>query len=234
MFTGLVEEVGVVISLPPAGRAGAIGIRARTVLGGTRIGDSIAVNGTCLTVVELGADRFGADVMPATLAHTSLGALRPGDRVNLERAMPADGRFGGHIVTGHVDGVGTVFDVRADQNAVRLTIAAPPEIMSLVIDRGSIAVDGVSLTVADRARDRFTVSIIPHTGQETTLAGKRPGATVNLENDVVGKYVRALVGGAAGIGAGTDVAFAGSSPPGGPPAREPEPLTRDFLARHGF
>ncbi len=225
MFTGIVEEVGTVRRALRGKRAGSIVIAARTVLEGTRIGDSIAVNGVCLTVVALGSDEFSADVMPATLAHSNLGALSPGDAVDLERAMPADGRFGGHIVTGHIDGTGTVTEARREGNAVLLTVRADPSIMELIVERGSIAVDGVSLTVADRAPDRFTVSIIPHTGAETVLLGRRPGAVVNLENDAVGKYVRRLL-----LGGG--VGPAGPAPAGA--KRTQTKLSREFLAQNGF
>ena len=168
MFTGIVEETGRVTSVPAPGRAGRLAIKASRVLEGTRIGDSIAVNGVCLTATELLPDGFAADVMPQTLSHSNLGALRAGSPVNLERAMAADGRFGGHIVSGHIDGTGTVRRVRRDQNAVRFTIGAPAGIMALIVAQGSITVDGISLTVADLYDDAFEVSVIPHTAAETT------------------------------------------------------------------
>lgn len=143
-------------------------------LEGTRIGDSIAVNGVCLTATELLPDGFAADVMPQTLSHSNLGALRAGSPVNLERAMAADGRFGGHIVSGHIDGTGTVRRVRRDQNAIRFTIGASAGIMALIVAQGSITVDGISLTVADLYDDAFEVSVIPHTAAETTLGSHRP------------------------------------------------------------
>lgn len=195
MFTGIVEEVGTVHRVLSGSRAGSIAVNARTVLEGTRVGDSIAVNGVCLTVTQLSEGQFCADVMPATLRATGLGALKAGDPVDLERAMPADGRFGGHIVSGHIDGVGTIKEVREDQNAHIITVAAPAEILNLIVEKGSIAIDGVSLTVVDVLPQAFTVSIIPHTGEETVLLKKRPGAVVNLENDIVGKYVRKLLHG---------------------------------------
>lgn len=226
MFTGIVEEVGSVRRVLAGARAGAIAVAARTVLEGTRIGDSIAVNGVCLTVTSLEDGGFTADVMLETLAHSNLGALRPGSAVDLERAMAANGRFGGHIVTGHIDGTGVIARKTADQNAVRLTVQAAPSIMQLVMERGSIAVDGVSLTVASVEPDRFTVSVIPHTGAETVLLRKRTGQTVNLENDVVGKYVHALMG-AMPDASGTPRQTAAHQ-------RAPASLTREYLANHGF
>ena len=189
----------------------------------TRIGDSIAVNGVCLTATELLADGFAADVMPQTLSHSNLGALRAGSPVNLERAMTADGRFGGHIVSGHIDGTGTV---RRDQNAVRFTNGAPAGIMALIVAQGSIAVDGISLTVADLYDDAFEVSVIPHTAAETTLGSHRPGSTVNLENDVVGKYVQRLLYNKNRNTGTPDAEHAGK--PASPP------LTLEYLAANGF
>lgn len=193
MFTGIVEELGHVQRMLPGARAGKIVIAASTVLEGTRIGDSIAVNGVCLTVVELGDDAFTADVMPETLRSSGLGALHAGDPVNLERALPADGRFGGHIVSGHIDGTGRITDVRTEQNARVFTIEAPRPILDLVVEKGSIAIDGISLTVASIGPASFTVSIIPHTLSETVLAHRRAGDTVNLENDILAKYVQRLL-----------------------------------------
>ena len=193
MFTGIVEETGSIRRVAPDARAGSMVIAARTVLEGTRVGDSIAVNGVCLTVTQLGDDEFSADVMPATLRATALGQLRAGDLVNLERAMPADGRFGGHVVSGHIDGTGCIVEVRPEQNAHLITVEAPQHVMDLIVEKGSITIDGVSLTVASAQRTRFTVSIIPHTATETTLLKKRAGDLVNLENDIVGKYVQKLL-----------------------------------------
>lgn len=230
MFTGIVEEVGRIKRMPPAGRAGALEIAARTVLEGTKEGDSIAVNGTCLTVTKLLPASFCADVMPATLRRTALGGLAAGSHVNLERAMPADGRFGGHIVSGHIDGVGRVARAERDQNAVRLTISAPDDVMALIVDRGSIAIDGVSLTVAALGTTDFTVSIIPHTAEQTALLGKRAGDRVNLENDVVGKYVKALLT----RGACPAPGLHGS---GASERARPDPgggITLETLARAGF
>ena len=197
MFTGIVEELGSVRRVLPGSRAGKIVIAAHKVLEGTRTGDSIAVNGVCLTVVALGDDEFTADVMPETLRKTGLGQLKVGDPVDLERAMAADGRFGGHIVSGHIDGTGLIKEMRQEQNAVVVSIEAPAHIMKLIVEKGSIAIDGISLTVASVAQTSFTVSIIPHTAAETVLLKKRAGDMVNLENDIVGKYVQKLLSDAA-------------------------------------
>lgn len=221
MFTGIVEEVGFVRGVLPGSRAGKITIAAKKVLEGTQLGDSIAVNGVCLTVVDLGADYFVADVMPETLSKTGLGKLKTGSPVDLERAMAADGRFGGHIVSGHIDGVGSIVEKRPEQNAVWIRISASPDILGLIVDKGSIAIDGVSLTVAGITDQDFQVSIIPHTGQETILLAKQPGDIVNLENDIVGKYVKKLLG----LSAGKKPDDASESRTG---------LTMDYLASCGF
>jgi len=193
MFTGIVEEKGTVGHISLAGISSSIAIRARKVLEGTRIGDSIAVNGVCLTVVSLRPDGFTADVMAETIRRTGLGSLKPGDQVNLERAMAADGRFGGHIVAGHIDGVGTIRSAVPEGNAVWITIDAPPQILRYIVEKGSIAIDGISLTVAYVDESVFKVSVIPHTAAETTLLSKKAGDIVNLENDIVGKYIEKLM-----------------------------------------
>ena len=190
MFTGIIEELGTIKDLSAGG---SIRILADRVLEGTNIGDSIAVNGICLTVTELNGDGFTADVMPETLKRTSLSLLRRGDRVNLERAMAADGRFGGHIVSGHIDGTGKIREYKKDGNAVWVTISADDDILRLVVEKGSIAIDGISLTVAEVTDTYFKVSIIPHTAGETTLLLKNTGDPVNLETDIVGKYVEKLL-----------------------------------------
>lgn len=194
MFTGIVEEMGQIRHLTLQGSSGKIGIRARKVLENTKIGDSIAVNGICLTVVSLQADGFTADVMAETVRRSSLGQGKPGDFVNLERAMAADGRFGGHLVSGHIDGTGVVQSYRKEENAVWVTIETKPEILRLIVEKGSICIDGISLTVAAVGENWFQVSVIPHTGAETTLLRRKPGELVNLENDVIGKYVEKLLG----------------------------------------
>ena len=193
MFTGIVEEVGTVKRVGFGTVSGEIELKASTVLEGTKLGDSIAVNGVCLTVTRLAADGFTADVMPETLRRSNLGDLRPGDPVDLERAMAAGGRFGGHIVSGHIDGTGTITEQRREGNAVWVRIQAPGDILRLIVEKGSITIDGISLTVAAVSGKDFQVSIIPHTGSETILLKKRPGAKVNLENDIIGKYVQRLL-----------------------------------------
>ncbi|MCH5278988.1 MAG: riboflavin synthase [Christensenellaceae bacterium] len=193
MFTGIIEEIGSVQNVSSGQNDGSIGIKAGLVLEGTKIGDSIAVNGVCLTVTSLKSDGFTADIMPETLRRSNLGALHSGDPVNLERAMSADGRFGGHIVTGHIDGVGTVIGHRREGIATRVTVAAPQEILRYIVEKGSIAIDGISLTVAAVTDRDFSVSLIPHTGDRTVLLKKGVGSPVNLENDIVGKYVARLM-----------------------------------------
>lgn len=194
MFTGIIEELGTVKSLNMSGNSGSINIKAHKVLEKTQIGDSIAVNGICLTVTTLQPDGFTADVMAETVRRSSLGSAKAGDKVNLERAMSAEGRFGGHIVSGHIDGTGTIMEYRKEENAVWVTIGTSAEILELIVEKGSICIDGISLTVAAVSDSDFSVSIIPHTGEETTLLKKKLGDKVNLENDVVGKYVQKLLG----------------------------------------
>ncbi len=194
MFTGIVEELGVIRNLDIQGKSGKICIGCREVLQGTKVGDSIAVNGICLTVTDMDSETFAADVMAETVRRSSLSGMHAGDKVNLERAMVANGRFGGHIVSGHIDGVGVVKDIRQEENAVWFTIGAPAGILRYVIEKGSIAIDGISLTVAGVEAETFKVSIIPHTLQETRLGIVRVGDSVNLENDPVGKYVERLLG----------------------------------------
>ncbi len=190
MFTGLIEEIGSVRRVVSGAEWGSIAIACKDILPGTKIGDSIAVNGVCLTVTTLQKDGFTADVMAETLRRSDLGALRQGDPVNLERAMAADGRFGGHIVAGHVDGTGTLTRKKQEGNAMVLTIAADPAILYEIVEKGSITIDGVSLTVVSVNQEAFTVSIIPHTGAQTILLDKKTGDPVNLETDVIAKYIR--------------------------------------------
>lgn len=190
MFTGLIEEIGSVRRVVSGAEWGSIAIACKDILPGTKIGDSIAVNGVCLTVTTLQKDGFTADVMAETLRRSDLGALRQGDPVNLERAMAADGRFGGHIVAGHVDGTGTLARKKQEGNAMVLTIAADPAILYEIVEKGSITIDGISLTVVSVNQEAFTVSIIPHTGAQTILLDKKTGDPVNLETDVIAKYIR--------------------------------------------
>ena len=186
MFTGIIEELGVVDSIG----AGRLAIRASKVLEDVSLGDSIAVNGVCLTVVEFDDRSFSADVMNETMSRTSLGALTVGSPVDLERAMSSQGRFGGHIVSGHIDGTGTIKGIKQDGNAVWFEIKTTDKILDGIVEKGSITIDGISLTVADVDNTSFKVSIIPHTLEATVLGTKRIGNIVNLENDVVGKYVK--------------------------------------------
>lgn len=192
MFTGLIEEIGTVRRIERGAKGARLTIAADTVLENTKIGDSIATNGVCLTVVALTDDSFSADVMAESLRRSALGSLQSGSPVNLERAMPADGRFGGHIVSGHIDGTGSVLSQRREDNAVWVTIKTPAPLLRYIVEKGSIAIDGVSLTVAAVTDTDFSVSIIPHTGAQTILLGKKPGDPVNLECDVIGKYVEKL------------------------------------------
>lgn len=213
MFTGIIEEVGCVQAVRRGARSAVLQIAADVVTADLNIGDSVAVNGVCLTVTELTSGGFAADVMPETLSRSNLGALAPASRVNLERALAANGRFGGHIVSGHIDGVGRVQSVRRDDNALWYEIAAAPELLRYVVEKGSIAVDGISLTVARVNASGFAVSVIPHTAAVTALAERRAGDSVNLECDILAKYVEKLL-----------------TPAEQPPAG----LTREFLRENGF
>lgn len=193
MFTGIIEEIGTILQREETANRCALTISAKKVLTDTKIGDSIAVNGVCLTVTDFKKDSFTADVMPETLRRSSLGQLKTGSAVNLERAMAADGRFGGHIVAGHIDGTGKISSLRPEGNAVLVTVSTTPDLLRYIVEKGSIAIDGISLTVANVTRSDFTVSLIPHTGEETTLLKHRPGEIVNLETDIIGKYVEKLI-----------------------------------------
>ena len=215
MFTGIVEELGSVRSVRRGQHSSVLSIAAKDILSDLKIGDSVAVNGVCLTATTVNSGGFTADVMHETLNRSSLGSLTVGSHVNLERAMAANGRFGGHIVSGHIDGTGTITALRKDDNAVWYTISASQELLRYIVEKGSIAIDGISLTVAEVGESWFSISAIPHTVAVTTLGEKRPGDTVNLENDVIGKYVEKLL--------------------------RPQPqetakssLTLEFLAQHGF
>ena len=195
MFTGIVEEVGTVEQIRKGPYSAVVTIHGKKVLEDTKIGDSIGVNGICLTVTSLSAlsGSFSADIMHETLDRSSLAGLRCGSHVNLERAMRVDGRFGGHMVAGPVDGVGTISRIKRDDTAVWYTVEAGKEILRYVVEKGSVAVDGVSLTVAKVSRTDFSVSIIPHTQSQTILQEKREGDAVNLETDMVGKYIEKLL-----------------------------------------
>ncbi len=193
MFTGLITELGQVAAIDLGDTGARIGIAAPGIAAEITEGDSVAVNGACLTAAEVSAQGFAADVMNQTLSLTALGALQPEARVNLELAMPADGRFGGHIVAGHVDGVGEVTSVVEDGIATRLTVRFPEDLLPLVVERGSVALSGVSLTVASLEGDRVEVSLIPETLERTNLGLLREGDSINLECDLVARHVRRLL-----------------------------------------
>lgn len=195
MFTGIIEEMGTISSVAEGSLSAVITIQASKVLEGSQVGDSIAVNGVCLTVTSIHDGLFTADVMAETLRRSSLGSLSKGSRVNLERAMPANGRFGGHIVSGHIDGTGTIISKTKEDNAVWVTINADKQILKYIVEKGSVAIDGTSLTVAAvcDSDSTFSVSVIPHTAKETIILEKGAGDIVNLENDVIGKYVGRLL-----------------------------------------
>jgi len=212
MFTGIIEELGSLKGISKGGKSARVSVSAKTVTEDVKTGDSIAVNGVCLTVVEFDRSGFSADVMAETLRRTNLGELKPGDRVNLERALRPTDRLGGHIVSGHIDGVGKIESVTKEDIANVFAISGPPEVIRYIIEKGSIAVDGISLTVVDHTDSSFRVSIIPHTAAETTLGVKGPGDSVNLEADVLAKYIERLM-------------------PGG--GKKPD-ITKGFLAEHGF
>lgn len=216
MFTGIIEELGTIRGVSLTKDGGELQIAATTVLGGTKLGDSIAVNGTCLTVTKLEKDGFTAFVMAESLRRTNLGNLKWGSVVHLERAMAADGRFGGHMVTGHIDGQGTVLSQKPEGQAVVLTIGADPEILSGIVEKGSIAIDGTSLTVMDVGKDSFRVGIIPHTGGHTALLDRPKGYACNLETDVIGKYIQKF------LAKNTE------------PTPKKSTLTMDFLWKNGF
>ena len=219
MFTGIIEETGTVKSIDSGNRSAVIGIAARKVLEGTAVGDSIAVIGVCLTVTETGKGFFLADVMPESMKRTNLGGLRPGSPVNLERALSLQDRLGGHIVSGHVDGTAVISAYTRDENAVWITLEAPGNLLRYIVNKGSVAIDGVSLTVAYVDEASFKVSVIPHTGRETTLLKKRVGEKVNIENDIIARYIEKLQSGR------TEESGGGSGKSG---------LTEAFLLENGF
>jgi riboflavin synthase len=189
MFTGIIEELGMVASMKRRPDSMCLTIQAQKVLEGTQIGDSIAVNGVCLTVTALSQTSFDADVMHETLRRSSLCDIKTGSKVNLERALQLSSRLGGHIVSGHIDGTGHIIRIGQDGIARVITVAIPAEMEPFIVEKGSIAIDGISLTVASVATGQFAVSIIPHTMTNTTLMSKKIGAVVNLETDIIGKYI---------------------------------------------
>ena len=217
MFTGIVEEVGQVAEIKKSKDWAELKIKAEKVLEDVSLGDSIAVNGVCLTVTTFGKGFFTADVMHETLNRSSLSILTKSSSVNLERAMAANGRFGGHIVSGHIDGTGVITDIKKDAIATWVTIEAGESIMRLIVEKGSIAIDGISLTVAEITDKYFKVSLIPHTGSNTILLQKKIGEKVNLENDIIGKYVERLM------------SFSKAED-----TKQKSNITMDFLAKHGF
>lgn len=212
MFTGIIEETGRLCEVKKETLSAKIKIQCQKVLEGTKVGDSIAVNGICLTVTSLEKDGFRADVMAETMRRSSLSDLAVPGVVNLERAMAADGRFGGHIVSGHIDGTGTVTAIRQEENAVWFTIAAEPGLLRYIVEKGSVALDGISLTVASVTEKEFQVSVIPHTRKETSLAEKKVGSILNIECDIVGKYIEKLI----------------------VCEKQESNITEDFLKEHGF
>ena len=189
MFTGIIEEVGIIRRIT----TGSLEIKAHTVLDGTKPGDSIAVNGVCLTVTKLMSDGFTADVMPETMRCTAFDVLKIGSSVNLERALTLASRLGGHIVSGHIDGIGTISGLNDEGNAVLLTVTAEKEIMRYIVTKGSVAIDGISLTVAQTNEKSFTLSLIPHTREVTALKNKKIGDRLNIETDIIGRYVEKLL-----------------------------------------
>jgi riboflavin synthase len=195
MFTGIIEELGAVKTLRRGSSGARLAISASFVLEGTAIGDSICVNGVCLTVVDLGTADFSADVASETIKVTNLGELKVGQKVNLERALRLSARIGGHLVTGHVDAIGRIKEKRQEGNSWRVFIETPEQALRYIIKKGSVAVDGISLTVADLDSTGFSIAMIPHTAKLTTLGSKAPGESVNLETDIIGKYVERLLSG---------------------------------------
>lgn len=216
MFTGIVEEIGKVISVKTGQKSSVLSIQGDVIFHDLKLGDSIAVNGVCLTVSSYDKNIFISDVMSETLKRSSLGLLKIGSRVNLERAMAADGRFGGHIVSGHIDGIGTISTILKDDNAVWFTINTTEKVMKYIVEKGSIAIDGISLTIAEVQDNYFRVSIIPHTSKSTILLSKRIGDTVNLENDIIGKYIEKLLSSSQ------------------PEDKSQSNITAEFLAKAGF
>jgi riboflavin synthase len=221
MFTGLVEEVGQIRRIGRKGEAMVLNIGASAIMNDLKIGDSVAVNGVCLTATTLEGGGFTADVMPETYRHTNLSQLQSGSKVNLERAMLSGGRFGGHIVQGHVDGTGVIGNITRDQNAIVFEIKPDDtQLFKYLIPKGSVTLDGISLTVVHTSQAAFTVSIIPHTIGETVLNVKKTGDTINIECDILGKYVDHLLH----YGKGHQENDAG----------KPRSISEDFLANHGF
>jgi riboflavin synthase len=220
MFTGLIEGLGTVAAVRPTGQGKRLTLATEFGLTGSKIGDSICVSGACLTAVTVTEHRFEVDVSPETLTKTTLGAATTGDRVNIERAMRLSDRIDGHLVSGHVDGIGRIRALTAKGNYTLISVAAPPELLRYMIQKGSVAVDGISLTINDCGENRFDVSVIPHTAALTTLGRKRIGDPVNIETDMIGKYVERFLNHPGG-----DAASARDNTAG---------IDRSFLAKHGY
>lgn len=199
MFTGIIEEIGTVVNIERGVKSSRITIQGKKIFDDLKTGDSVAVNGMCSTAINITENTFTADIMAESMRRTSLGDLKKGSRVNLERAMQMNGRFGGHIVSGHIDGTGIILSMVREDNAVWVTVSAPDNVMRYIIEKGSITIDGISLTVARVYSDAFAVSIIPHTADETTLLTKKSGERVNLECDIVGKYIEKFTDKKSGI-----------------------------------
>lgn len=193
MFTGIIEEIGIIKNVKKNNKSSIITIQGKKIFEDINIGDSISVNGVCLTVTKFSNEIFTADVMNETLSRSSLDSLQNGSYVNLERAMSASGRFGGHIVSGHIDGTGKIIKIKRDDNAIWYTVTVENNLIKYIVEKGSIAIDGISLTVVNVNENSFSVSIIPHTSQETILSHRLVGDIVNIENDIIGKYVEKLI-----------------------------------------
>jgi riboflavin synthase len=215
MFTGLIEEIGEIKSIEKAAKSARIIIKSEKVLQGIKLGDSICTNGVCLTVTEFTSNTFSVDVMAETVRSSNLGKLKPGSKVNLERALRLSDRLGGHIVSGHIDGIGTIVDLQNEENATWVSVKTTKDILKYIVHKGSITIDGISLTVAYVDDNIFKVSIIPHTKGETTLVIKKIGDDVNLESDMMAKYVEKLLS-------------YGEVP------KEKKPISMDFLKENGF
>lgn len=213
MFTGIIEEIGKVKSIVRQSNSIKLTVAANKIMSDIHIGDSICTNGICLTVIAFDNNSFTVDVMPETMLKTSFKDLKINDKVNLERALPVNGRLGGHIVSGHIDGTAVIIKKYKDDKSVRMNFSTSSEILALIVKKGSVAVDGISLTVVDVDTCSFSVSIIEHTQDETTLTSKKIGDTVNIENDIIGKYVKKLISNE---------------------KDEKDKLTLDFLKSNGF
>ena len=217
MFTGIIEEIGSVASSNLTGGSGELRVEATPILEESKLGDSIAINGVCLTITRIAGQEITFDVSTETLRRSNLGSLKRGDQVNLERALAADGRFGGHMVSGHIDGTGTLNDRRQEGNATIFTFNMPATIARYLIEKGSIAIDGISLTITALSKDNFSVAVIPHSLQQTTLGKKEVGEKVNLENDLVAKYIEKLL-----------------QPKNSSSDKQASTLNLDLLRKHGF